>query len=100
MTNVTIIGQKTTSNKKYKHIKFVHVLLSNMRVTEDYTIHTKPSAWDNIELISKGYGIPDGSKEPMDLMFAYDNPGRIHETMEECRKNGTLYIGYFNEGLV
>lgn len=100
MTNVTILGQKTTSNKKYKHIKFVKVLTDRMQVSGNYTIHTKPSAWDNIELISRGYGTLENSNEPMDLMFAYDNPGQLYNSMEECRKNGTLYIGYFNEGLV
>ena len=85
MTKVTIIGEPASTVKKYTHIKFIKSLISGYKF-ETFSMRnwSKPSAWDNIELICRNYA------EGMDLMFAYD----------DSRKDGILYVGYFNEGLV
>ena len=86
MTKVTIIGEHASTVKKYTKIKFIKVLTSSYEVAKAGSEWSGPDSWNNIELICRGYA--DG----MDLMFCYDDA--------DCREDGVLYIGYFNEGLV
>jgi hypothetical protein len=86
MTKVTIIGEHASTAKKYTKIKFIKVLTGSYEVAKAGVDWSGPTNWDNIELICREYA--DG----MDLMFAYDDA--------DCRTDGVLYIGYFNEGLV
>lgn len=83
MTKTIVLGVEPTEKKKTK-IEFVKVLTEYHTIKEH--VNTLPKRWNYIELVSKDYG------EGMDLMFAYDDPNK--------RKDGTLYIGYWNDGVV
>lgn len=91
-TKVTIIGSNTQSVKS--KIQFVGYL-NNLNPTSQYSlvpcdsstnVKCYPHDYKYIELICKGYN------EGWDLMFAYNN--------ENDRGNGTLFYGYFNDGVV
>lgn len=84
-TKVTIIGQEPTQERKLKPIEFVkHVSITKSELgVNDY--ETEPKDWLNIELVSKS-----NNKKYYDIMFAYDDD----------RSDGTIYLGYFNDGVI
>lgn len=81
-TKVIILEEEKKQTKK-KPIVFVKMLRSRSLNVEVY--HSEPHEWKYIELICKDYG-----EDGWDLMYAFDDD----------RKSGTLYIGYFNDGIV
>jgi hypothetical protein len=84
MTKTIVLGAEHPKTEKTK-IKFIKVLSGWYEVEEAYSSGT-PDDFNYIELVSKGYA------QVMDLMFAYDDPDK--------RKDGVLYIGYWNDGIV
>lgn len=82
MTKVIILGQEPKEEKKLKPIEFKYSLLSTCK--EFKVAVANPKNYLNIELICKDYGYS------YDLMFAYDSN----------RKEGTFYVGHFNDGVV
>ena len=84
MTKVIILGQEENKQTK-KPIEFVKFLGSGLDVYDADEI-SEPKEWVNIELISRNYS------NGMDLMFAYDE--------DRNDKSSTLYLGYFNDGVV
>jgi len=81
MTKVIILGQEP-EKKKGKPIEFVTFLDNTLEMEN---AESKPIRWDNIEVISFDY---IGN---FDLFFAY---------LEGDRKNGVLYLGHYNDGIV
>lgn len=81
-TKVTILGPEPKEEKKVKPIEFKYMLSSTCK--EFKVTVTNPKNYLNIELICKDYGYG------FDLMFAYNSN----------RKEGTFYVGYFNDGVV
>ena len=80
MTKVIILGE-TTSKKELKPIEFVKSIYEEISDTT-----STPPNYDFIELIAKNY-----YENNYDLMFAYN---------ENNRSDGSLYYGYFNDGIV
>ena len=80
MTKVIILGEEP--QKQGKKIEFKKAYISNGEIEDS---ETEPCDWQNIELICEKY-----TNSGLDLMFAYDT----------SRKNGILYFGYFNDGIV
>lgn len=80
MTKVIILGEQAEQKTELKKIEFVKMLSVNVSIEKS---ESKPSSWQNIELICKNYG-------DYDLMYAYDND----------RNDGVLYLGHFNDGVV
>lgn len=79
MTKVTILGGE--QKKELKKIEFKKALerCSNFKKSI-----SEPEEWDNIILLEKNY-----TEDNLDLMYAYDN-----------KKDGCLYLGHFNDGVV
>jgi hypothetical protein len=84
MTKTIVLGTEHPEKDKTK-IEFVKVL-SGLYELEEADSSGTPKDHNYIELVSKGYA------QGMDLMFAYNNPDK--------RKDGILYIGYWNDGIV
>jgi hypothetical protein len=85
-TKVIVLGSEEKETNK-KPIEFVGYLKVNFKFSKvGETEIEQPSKWENIELICKDYC--DG----FDLMLAYDD--------SDSRGDGTLYKGYFNDGIV
>ena len=82
MTKTFVIG--ATYQNFDMPIEFKSYLDASLGVISAFV--SPPSKFKNIELICKNY---NGG---MDLMFAYDDPSN--------RNNGTLFIGYWNNGTV
>ena len=80
MTKVVILGQIPEEEKPKKKIEFVKYLDNNLNIC---SASKEVDHWENIELIAKNYN-------EYDLMFAYNSD----------RNYGTLYLGYFNDGVV
>jgi hypothetical protein len=83
MTKIIVLGAEQPE-KNLRKIEFVKVLTDEYNVMSDF--HSHPESWNYIELVSKGYAAGK------DLMFAYMNP--------DFREGGTLFIGYWNDGVV
>lgn len=79
-TKCIVLGQE--EKKELEKIEFVKALNRSFMISN---ASTKPSDWDNIELITKNY-----TYKKEDVMFAYN----------ECRRNGCLYLGHWNDGVV
>lgn len=89
MTTTIVIGENVKSAKKLVPIKFEGLLDvdgSGKVVLKNCNMGSFPKAYNYIELISRGY------TNETDLMFAYVDPTN--------RKNGVLYIGKWNDGVV
>lgn len=88
MTKVTIIDEQNNIPKG-KPIEFKFKIEGeigcNEMIDEDSSDFIPPTSWDNIELICKG------DHTFYDIMFAYDN---------EQRDCGSIFLGYFNDGIV
>lgn len=87
MTVVTIIGQEPQKEKKLKPIEF-YTLIGGRGGAEKPG--SKPSEWDNIELVCKNY-----RNGEYDLLFCYkkDRHGSSYSSQ-------ALYLGHFNDGVV
>jgi hypothetical protein len=81
MTKVIILGEQP-EKKELKPIEFLGYLDAFFKFNSNCS---KPNVWKNIVLIRKGYSI-----EGLDLMYAYDDD----------KKEGLLYLGHFNDGVV
>lgn len=88
MTKVIILGAEEKVAKQ-KKIKFLYSLVKdhdgNVALVLEDEDCTKPKDYSFIELIEKKY--IDG----YDMMFAYD---------DEDIREGVLYLGHFNDGVV
>lgn len=88
-TQTIIIGQTVENQRVKKVIKFEKYLSMSLQFidyTEEKAKTSIPKTFNYIELICKDYIYNS------DLMFAYTDPN--------SRKNGTLFIGKWNDGVV
>ncbi len=89
MTKVIIIGEKQENINKLECIVFSKSLIKNKKleisIVEEEDDDIPPSDYEVIELIAKRY------LDDYDLMYAHDGT--------EARE-GLLYLGYFNDGVV
>ena len=86
MTKTIVLGspyQQTIQKKPIEFIDYLDVSLEH----QSSAFVSPPSQFKYIELICKNY-----NNGFMDLMFAYDDPSN--------RNNGTLFIGYWNSGIM
>ena len=81
MTKVIILG-KEPEKKKGKPIEFKKYLESDLKIVGRPLFN--PSNYKTIEVIVRNYA------QNFDLFFAYNN----------IRKNGVLYLGHYNDGIV
>jgi hypothetical protein len=83
MTKTIVIGE-SANTEKVKPIEFCYAM-DECHCTD--TTNDKPNEFRFVELIVKNY--LDAGK---DIMFAYDDAYN--------RKDGVLYVGYWNNGVV
>ena len=86
----TIVLGSTDKNNKYRHIKFIKFLTYEGAMHDSIVL--TPGQYKHIELICKQYTTQVWRSNGTDLMFAYDD--------ENCRGNGVLYLGYWNDGTI
>lgn len=85
MTKVIVLGQSEPKEKELKKIEFVKIVSGRKDLGAIEQTKDKPSAFLNIELISKST-----TQSYYDIMFAYDDD----------RSVGCIYLGHFNDGVV
>lgn len=77
MTKCIVLGEGNEESKK--GIEFTSCVNASTQCFDD--VGTEPRDWDNIELVLHS---------DIDIMFAYDTD----------RRNGCLYLGHWNDGVV
>ena len=84
MTKCIVLGEAKSEEPKKAVVFIKNIYMSNQEIHLDQA--TNPSAFDNIELVSKHNPHYSG----YDVMFAYHTD----------RSNGYFYLGYYNDGVV
>ena len=79
-TKVTILGSNDVEQPEKKKIEFCRVVCAD-EISDK--LFSKPSDYDNIELICKNY------VSQYDLLFAYN----------ATRFDSVCYLGHFNDGI-
>ena len=83
-TKCIVLGEESKEEKKLEPIRFIKQNNGNIDRNSMAAGHG-PAEWKNIELVCKSENI-----HYFDIMFAYD----------DNRTVGTIYFGYWNDGVV
>ena len=86
MTKVLVFGESNEQKKELKKIKLVYMFDCNADKT---TANDKPSDFNYIMLLERGYTKGSSRLDTYDLIMAWDE-----------ENNKTIYLGHWNDGVV